>query len=105
MMQGSGRGAAGGATTITPEFPDSVPVVRFELSARSLDTAGFFKVNRPNMQVTQTANAGMMMTSTVNPIPTVDDWALLSDGTIAFIKGADYSIHWVAPDGSRTSTG
>ena len=106
MTQGpAGRGAPAGTTTMAPEFPDSVPVVRFELSARSLDTAGFFKVNRPNISVTQTASGGMMMTSTINPIPTVDDWALLSDGTIAFIKGADYSINWVAPDGSKSSTG
>ena len=101
----AGRGAPAGTTTMAPEFPDSVPVVRFELSARSLDTAGFFKINRPNISVTQTASGGMMMTSTINPIPTVDDWALLSDGTIAFIKGADYSINWVAPDGSKSSTG
>jgi hypothetical protein len=102
---GAGRGAAGGATSFTPEFPDSVPVVRFDLSARSLDTAGFFRINRPQMTVTQTASGGMMMSSKMNPIPTVDDWALLSDGTIAFVKGADYSIHWVDPDGSKRSTG
>ncbi len=105
ITQGAGRGAAGGATTMTPDFPDTVPVVRFELSSRSLDTAGFFKVYRPKMEITQTANGGMMMSSTANPIPTVDDWALLSDGTIAFIRGADYSISWVAPDGSRSTTG
>jgi hypothetical protein len=106
MMQSpGGRGAPAGATTMTPEFPDSVPVVRFELSARTLDTAGFFKINRPIVNITQTASGGMMMSSTTNPIPTVDDWALLSDGTIAFIKGADYSINWVAPDGSKSSTG
>jgi hypothetical protein len=105
MTQGAGRGAPGGATTMTPEFPDSVPVVRFELSSRTLDTAGFFRINRPNMTVTQSASGGVMMTSMINPIPTVDDWALLSDGTIAFIKGADYSINWVSPDGSKSSTG
>jgi hypothetical protein len=107
-MGGPGRGATtgpGGATTFTPEFPDSVPVVRFDLSARSVDTAGFFKIYRPQMSVTQTANGGIMMSSKQNPIPTVDDWALLSDGTIAFIKGADYSIHWVDPDGSKRVTG
>lgn len=106
MMQGaSGRGAPAGGTTITPEFPDSAPVVRFDLGTRTLDTAGFFKIERRNVSVTQTASGGIMMTTTVNPIPTVDDWALLSDGTIAFIKGADYSIHWVAPDGSKSTTG
>jgi hypothetical protein len=98
-------GGGGGATMMLPEFPDSVPVVRFDLAARSLDTAGFFKVNRPNMTVTQTASGGFSMSSKTNPIPTVDDWALLSDGTIAFVKGADYSIHWVDPDGSKRTTG
>ena len=98
-------GGGGGPTMMMPEFPDSVPVVRFDLAARSLDTAGFFKVNRPNMSVTQTASGGFSMTSKINPIPTVDDWALLSDGTIAFVKGADYSIHWVDPDGSKRMTG
>jgi hypothetical protein len=98
-------GGGGGSTTMMPEFPDSVPVVRFDLAARSLDTAGFFKVNRPNMSITQTASGGFSMTSKINPIPTVDDWALLSDGTIAFVKGADYSINWVDPDGSKRTTG
>jgi hypothetical protein len=105
MQSAGGRGAPAGSTTITPDAPDSVPVVRFDLGTRTLDTAGFFKIYRPNTSVTQMANGGMMMSSIVNPIPTVDDWALLSDGTIAFIKGADYSIHWVAPDGSRSTTG
>jgi hypothetical protein len=95
----------GGAGPMLPEFPDSAPVVRFDLGTRTLDTAGFFKINRPNMTITQTASGGMTVSSTVNPIPTVDDWALLSDGTVAFIKGADYSITWVDPDGSRRSTG
>jgi hypothetical protein len=95
----------GGAGPVLPEFPDSAPVVRFDLSSRSLDTAGFFRIERPNMTVTQNANGRMMISSTINPIPTVDDWALLSDGTIAFVKGADYSITWVAPDGSKSSTG
>jgi hypothetical protein len=102
MTQSQG---AGGGMSIMPSFPDSVPVVRFDLGKRSLDTAGFFKVNRPNMTVTQTASGGMSMSSQMNPIPTVDDWALLSDGTVAFIKGADYSITWVSPDGERRSTG
>ena len=41
----------------------------------------------------------------MNPIPTVDDWALLSDGTVAFVRGADYHIDWVAPDGAKSSSG
>ena len=105
QMQMMMREAAGGSRNMMPQFPDSVPVVRFDLRSRTLDTAGFFKVNRPNIQVTQSANGMMSMTSAVNPIPTVDDWALLSDGSVAFIKGTDYSITWVSPEGERRSTG
>jgi hypothetical protein len=104
-MGGPARGSSNGSTTFTTDFPDTVPVVRFDLASRSLDTAGFFKVYRPQMSVTQTANGGIMMSSKQNPIPTVDDWALLSDGTIAFVKGTDYSITWVDPDGSKRTTG
>lgn len=92
-------------TMTMPQLPDSAPVVRFDLAARSLDTAGFFRINRPSMTMTQLPNGGMMMSSRINPVPTIDDWALLSDGTVAFIKGADYSITWVDPDGSRRTTG
>jgi hypothetical protein len=88
-----------------PDFPDSVPVVRFDLASRTLDTAGFFKIQRPNMTITQTASGGVSITSKANPLPTVDDWALLSDGTIAFVRGSDYHIDWVAPDGMKSSSG
>jgi hypothetical protein len=95
----------GGPAPMVPEFPDSAPVVRFDLVTRTLDTAGFFKINRPNMTVTQLPNGGMSMTSTTNPIPTVDDWALLSDGTVAFVRGSDYHVDWVGPDGAKSSSG
>src|SRR5688572_5186497 len=95
----------GGGGPMMPDFPDSAPVVRFDLATRMLDTAGFFKIYRPQMSVTTNANGGMMMSSKMNPIPTVDDWALLSDGTVAFVRGADYHIDWVAPDGAKSSSG
>jgi hypothetical protein len=95
----------GGPGPMMPDFPDTVPVVRFDLGTRTLDTAGFFRIYRPQISVTQTANGGMMMSSKTNPIPTVDDWALLSDGTVAFVRGTDYHIDWVAPDGTKSSSG
>lgn len=97
------RGGSGGP--VMPSFPDSAPVVRFDLGTRTLDTAGFFRISRPNITVTQLPSGGMSMTSTINPIPTVDDWALLSDGTVAFVKGKDYSINWVSASGEQSTTG
>ena len=98
-------GGAGGSGMMMPEFPDSTLVVRFDLGTRMLDTVGFFKIYRPQMSVTQTANGGMTMSSKIHPIPTIDDWALLSDGTVAFVRGTDYHIDWVGSNGAKSSSG
>jgi hypothetical protein len=85
-------------------MPDTVPVVRIDLATRQLDTVGFVKAPRPNMQMTRDADGRMQMSMTVNPLPVVDEWAVLSDGSIAFVRGRDYHVDWVNPDGSRTSS-
>jgi hypothetical protein len=43
-----------------------------------------------------------MISPTVNPIPWTDDWALLSDGTLAVVRGQDYRVDFVAADGKVT---
>lgn len=104
--RGGGRGGAGGGGgPPTIEFPDSAPIVRFDLAARTLDTAAFFGIQKPNVKVTQTATGGFSISTAINPLPIVDDWALLSDGTVAIVRGKDYSVDFVASDGSRTSSG
>jgi len=39
-----------------------------------------------------------------NPLPIVDDWAILPDGSVAFVRGADYHVDWVNADGTKTSS-
>jgi hypothetical protein len=39
----------------------------------------------------------------MNPLPTVDEWAVLSDGSVAFVRGRDYHVDFVSADGSKTS--
>jgi hypothetical protein len=85
-----------------PEFPDSAALVRFDLTARKLDTAAFFRIPKQNVTVTRTENGGMRISTTINPLPVVDDWAVLSDGTIAIVRGRDYRVEFVGADGSRT---
>ena len=46
----------------------------------------------------------MRVTTTVNPLPQGDDWALLPDGTIALVRGRDYHVDWLGADGSVTSS-
>jgi hypothetical protein len=87
-----------------PEIPDTAPVVRIDLATRQLDTVGFIKTPRPNVQMTRDADGRMHVSMTMNPLPVVDEWAVLSDGSIAFVRGRDYHVDWVHPDGARSSS-
>lgn len=98
---GGGRGGPGGM--VMPEIPDTNPIVRVDLATRKLDTAAFFKVPRPKINITQ-SDRGMQITTETNPMPIVDDFAVVSDGSVAIVRGQDYHIDWVSPEGSIAPT-
>ena len=101
---GVGFGGAGGPTFAIPEQPDSAPVVRVNLATRVLDTVATFKIPKIDIKVTQGVDGRMNVQTTMNPMPVTDDWALLSDGTIAVVRGHDFHVDWIAPDGTVTSS-
>ena len=100
------RGAGGQAPTMMamPVMPDSAPILRVDLATRALDTASFFKIPKTSASVTQNDRGQMSVRMRMNPMPVVDDWTLLPDGTLAVIRGADYHIDWLAPDGTRSAS-
>jgi hypothetical protein len=104
---GAQRGGAvtiGGMTMMAPELPDSGIVVRVDLSTRAIDTLATFKIQRADIRVTEGADGRPNIQVRQNPLQMVDDWALLSDGSIALVRGHDFSIERVAPDGNRTTS-
>ena len=101
---GAGIGGAGGPTFAMPEQPDSAPVVRVNLATRVLDTVATFKIPKIDIKISQGVDGRMSVQTTMNPLPTTDDWALLSDGTIAVVRGHDFHVDWIAPVGTVTSS-
>jgi hypothetical protein len=97
-----GHSAAGGAPAL-PQFPDSAAIVRFDLAARKLDTAAFVKIPKITMRVSQDEAGGMRVSSLLNPLPVVDDWAVMNDGSIAIVRGREYRVEFLNADGSRTA--
>lgn len=93
----------GGGMTM-PEMPDSAAIVRVNLATRQLDTAAFFKIPKTNVAMRQNDRGQMSISMVMNPMPVVDDWAMLPDGTLAVVRGADYHIDWFSADGAKTST-
>ncbi|HEX9128126.1 MAG TPA: hypothetical protein VF850_03100 [Gemmatimonadaceae bacterium] len=100
------RPAPGSANRLPqfPTFPDSAALVRFDLATRKVDTVTFFKTPKFNLNVTQSPDGGVRVTSTTNPLPQGDDWALLADGTIALVRTKDYHVDFLNPDGTTTSS-
>lgn len=103
--RGPGQATAAGMPPVAVQPPDSAPILRANFDTRSVDTVGRVKIQSgTRMNVSQGPDGKMQMKATVNPLMTVDDWAVLSDGSIAFVRGHDYHIDWIHPDGSKAST-
>lgn len=88
------------------EPPDSIAVVRADLDSRQVDTVGrVLRSNNWRMSFVPNPKGGPdLLKYTINPVREFDNWAVLSDGTIAFVRGHDYHIDWIHPDGSKSST-
>jgi hypothetical protein len=92
-----------GGPPAPPEMPDTAPLMRIDLATRQVDTVTFLKMPRISMRVTQTDDGRFNMRSVLNPLPIVDDWAMLSDGSIAVMRGRDYRLELISPEGTRAS--
>jgi hypothetical protein len=82
-----------------PELPESSIVVRVDLKTRKVDTAATFRIPKIKLEMTRDDNGRVMVNTTVNPMPWTDDWAMLSDGTLAIVRGQDYRVDLVSADG------
>lgn len=82
---------------------DSVPLLRADLEARRIDTLARVMTGGTIKLMGRATENGPIRFSTF-PIENVDNWALLSDGSLAIVRGQDYHIDWIDPDGTKHST-
>ena len=92
-----------GIPYIPPE-PDSAFVVAVDLATRRVDTLGTVRTPRTDMRVRRNREGRLMIDQVINPLPSSDDWAVLPDGTVAFVRARDYRVEYLNPDGSLTSS-
>jgi hypothetical protein len=82
---------------------DSAPVIRFNLDSRTRDTVTKFAVP-PARYAVRTLVHGKDTSSmnwrAMDPTPTTDDWAILSDGTIAIVHGREYRVDMIDANGT-----
>lgn len=87
-----------------PSPPDTAFVVSIDLDTRALDTLGVVKVPHVEFQIRQSADGFFSISAMVNPLPNADEWAVLPDGNVAFLRGRDYRVEYRHPDGTWTSS-
>ncbi len=92
------------ASGAAPQPPDSSLIVRFDFATRAVDTVARFAIPQIKFDFVTIELGGREVTGSVtvvNPIPWTDDWAVLTDGTIAIVRGREYRVDLVTPDGNR----
>jgi hypothetical protein len=83
---------------------DTTFIVRADLDARTVDVVGKMPSRGGRNRTDPPINGRRVVTSIIQPVPTEDSWTVLSDGTLAIVRGEDYHVDWLLPDGSNMST-
>jgi hypothetical protein len=89
-----------------PVQVDSAPIVRADLDRRVIDTLMNLKLNigAPFKSRDVDNDGNVIMRMYINTVGVDDQWAYLSDGTVAVLSVHDYHLEWWDPDGKRRST-
>jgi len=105
-MDHKGRllGKAGTAVRAGGFIADSTLIVRADLETRQVDIVGAVHHDGGRNRSDPPEDGKRVVTTIIQPVPTLDSWAVLSDGTIAFVRGHDYHVDWILPDGSKSSS-
>lgn len=88
-----------------PQEPDSAFIVAVDLETRKLDTLATLRTPHVETRVRRGGDRMFMIDRTTNPLPLTDEWAALPDGTVAIVRGREYRIDYLHPNGTRTSSG
>ena len=87
------------------EMRDSGFIVRADLSARTLDTVAIIRTPRTKSTLTRDGDGRVVSFELISDaLPLVDDWAVCSEGSVAIVRGRDYHVDWLAPDGKSSSS-
>jgi hypothetical protein len=83
------------------KVPDSSLLVRADFESRRIDTLARMKASGSTQLLGPSADGASRFYT--EPVQLTDAWAQLTDGSIAIVRGHDYHVDWIAPDGSMRS--
>jgi hypothetical protein len=94
-----------GFVTASNQKIDSAVIIRADLVTRGVDTAAWIKVPRAR-RVLKADDQHLLKTieTTPDPLPLVDDWVVMRDGSLAIVRGRDYHVDWLDGNGRWSSS-
>jgi hypothetical protein len=87
-----------------PPEPDSALLVAVDLDSREADTIASIRIPKSAVKVRRSAEGRLSFDRVINPMPSSDDWAVLSDGTVAVVRSQDYRVEYLNRDGTWSSS-
>jgi hypothetical protein len=83
---------------------DTTLILRADLESRQVDVAGAVHHGSSRLRNDPPIDGKRVVTVVRQPVNVEDSWAVLSDGTVAFVRGQDYHVDWILPDGTKSAT-
>jgi len=101
-----------GDSTLPIAGTDSAPIFRGSAIEAEPTLVGRVKVPAASRSVYATITVAVMgrtvdvwcPVSVINPVEIRDDWVVLADGSVAFIRATDSHVDWTGLDGSRQAS-
>jgi hypothetical protein len=84
---------------------DSTALVRTDFDTRALDTVAWARIPKFRRELKADAQGfATAIETTPDPLPVIDQWTLMRDGTLAIVRGGDFHIDWNDGHGHVTSS-
>ncbi|MBL0939999.1 MAG: hypothetical protein IBJ03_13985 [Gemmatimonadaceae bacterium] len=94
------RPPSNGPSSMPPSGIPPMPLLRADFDRRTVDTLGAVKSgNGSRGSMVPGADGKMQIRRLIDPLFVVDDYAVLSDGSVAIVRGQDYRVDMLPPDG------
>lgn len=97
----SPKTGADGQVTSGWQRLDSAVLVRFRFTTRAVDTLARVRQSGAASITMRQSATSASIEAVVPLLEEVDDWTVLPDGTLALVRGHDYSIEFRDPEGRR----
>lgn len=91
-------------TPYAAPIPDTAFVIAVSPDTRKIDTLGAIHILTFLFSTRLEPEGYYSYNYISHPLPVVDAWAVLSDGTVAFVRGIDYRVEYRTADGVVTSS-